>query len=60
MEREEWRKFRVYFKAIIQKKKSMSLISYRPHSLDGNNKDLHFITLDVPNSKFKLHRTHKS
>ena len=38
----------------------MSLISYRPHSLDGNSEDLHFVTLDLPNSKFKLHRTHKS
>ena len=37
----------------------MSSISYRPHSLDGNDEDLHFITSCVPNSKFKPHHTGK-
>ena len=35
MEREECRKFRVCFDATM--KKSMSSISYRPYSLDGND-----------------------
>ena len=37
----------------------MSSISYRPHSLDGSDEDLHFITSYVPNSKFKPHHTGK-
>ena len=38
MEREEYRKFRVYFIATI--KKSISPISYRPHSLDGTDEEI--------------------
>ena len=38
MEREECRKFRVCFQATI--KKSMSSLSYGPHSLDGNDEEI--------------------
>ena len=41
------------FEVII--KKSMSSISYRPHSLDGKDEDLRFIAFYLANSKFKLY-----